>query len=437
MKNLSILSTLITAVLLQFSTSSAAQTYSFDGRTKQAIQVKPTDKYSDEKGYGFDYEYIIDAARKQQTESFRLSDGIFYFSVAVPDGNYKVTVTVGSKKKAASTTVRAESRRLYVSDAKTKKGEFKTFSFIVNKHNTDIVLPDGKTDLVKITPREKGVIRWDDKLTLEINGDSPACSSIKIEPADDVPTMYLCGNSTVVDQDYEPWASWGQMFTYWFNDQVAVSNYAASGLTSTSFAAQNRLKKIVSLLKPGDYVFIEFGHNDEKDKMVGAGAFYNYTYNLKTYIDQIRAKGATPIICSPTERRMVKDGKFSPTHGKYPEAAKFVADDQKVGFIDLTSMSQTLYKAMGAEGSKHLLVHYPAHTYPGQVKAFEDNTHFNAFGAYQISRLIVRGMKALDLPVLKFLKPDFKDLDPANPEDRKTFHWSDSPFIDTVKPDGN
>lgn len=412
--------------------------YSFDGRDKMAIQVKANDVYSDEKGYGYDFQYVIDEARKQQTESFRLSDGIFYFSVAVPDGNYKVTVTLGSKKKAASTSVRAESRRLYVQDAKTKKGEFKTYSFVVNKHNTDITLADGKKDIVKLTPREKGVIRWDDKLTLEINGDSPACSSIKIEPVDNVPTMYLCGNSTVVDQDFEPWASWGQMFTYWFTDQVAVANYAASGLTSTSFSAQNRLKKIVSLLKPGDYVFIEFGHNDEKDKMAGAGAFYNYTHNLKIYVDQIRDKGATPIICSPTERRMVQgDGTFKPTHGKYPEAAKFVADDLKVGFIDLTSMSQILYNAMGAEESKHLLVHYPACTYPGQGKAFEDNTHFNPFGAYEISKLIVRGMKQLDLPILKYLKADYVDFDPSKPDDWKSFRWNDSPFIDVVKPDGN
>lgn len=412
-------------------------TYSFDGKDKKAIQVKATDTYSDEKGYGYDYQYVIDAARKQQTESFRLSDGIFYFSVAVPDGNYKVTVTLGSKKKAGNTTVRAESRRLYVQNEETKKGEFKTFSFVVNKHNTTINLPDGKTDVVKITPREKGVIRWDDKLTLEINGDAPACSSIKIEPVD-VPTMYLCGNSTVVDQDFEPWASWGQMFTYWFNDKVAVSNYAASGLTSTSFNAQNRLKKIVSLLKEGDYVFIEFGHNDEKDKMPGSGAFYNYTYNLKSYVDQIRAKGATPVICTPTERRMVKnDGSFSPTHGKYPEAAIAVAKDLNVGLIDLTSMSQTLYKTMGAEDSKRLLVHYPAGTYPNQGKAFEDNTHFNPFGAYEMSRLIIRGMKQLNLPVLQYLKDGYKDLDPSQPDDWKAFKWNDSPFLDVVKPDGN
>ena len=423
----------IFAILLQIN----AQTYSFDGRNKKAIQVRPADTFTSDKGYGYDFQYIIDEARKQQTQSFRLSDGIFYFSVAVPDGNYKVTVTVGSKKKAAKTTVRAESRRLYVQNETTKKGEFKTYSFVVNKHNTSISLPDGKTDIVKITPREKDVLRWDDKLTIEINGDAPACSEIKIEPVD-VPTMYLCGNSTVVDQDKEPWASWGQMFTYWFNDKVSVANYAASGLTSTSFNAQNRLKKIVSLLKEGDYVFIEFGHNDEKDKAAGSGAFYNYAHNLKMYVDQIRAKGATPVICSPTERRRVdKDGKFSPTHGKYPAAAKFVADDQKVGFIDLTTMSRTLYETMGAEDSKHLLVHYPAGTYPGQDKAFEDNTHFNAFGAYQISRLIIRGMKALNLPILENLKPDYKDLDPATPDAWQSFHWNDGPFIDVVKPDGN
>lgn len=423
----------ISAIMLQTN----AQTYSLDGRDKKAIQVKPTDSFTTEKGYGYDYQYVIDEARKQQSATFKISDGTFYFSVAVPDGNYKVTVTVGSKKKAANTTVRAESRRLYVQNAVTKKGEFKTYSFVVNKHNTDILLPDGKKDVVKLTPREKGVVRWDDKLTLEINGDSPACSSIKIEPAD-VPTMYLCGNSTVVDQDFEPWASWGQMFTYWFTDEVAVANYAASGLTSTSFSAQNRLKKIVSLLKPGDYVFIEFGHNDEKDKMAGAGAFYNYAHNLKTYVDQIREKGATPVICTPTERRMVdKEGKFSPTHGKYPEAAMFVAKDLKVGLIDLTSMSQVLYKAMGAEDSKRLLVHYPANTYPGQAKEFADNTHFNAFGAYEISKLIIRGMKQLNLPVLKYLKQGYADLDPSQPDDWKAFKWNDSPFIDVVKPDGN
>lgn len=411
--------------------------FSFDGKDKSATLVTATDKYTDEKGWGYDFQYVIDEARRQQTDSYKLSDGIFYFSVAVPDGNYKVTVTLGSKKKAASTTVRAESRRLYVLDAKTKKGELRDYSFIVNKHNTNITMPDGKKDVVKVTPREVGVPRWDDKLTIEINGDAPAVSQIRIEPVD-VPTMYLCGNSTVVDQDFEPWASWGQFFTYWFNDKIAVSNYAASGLTSTSFNAQNRLKKILSQLKEGDYVFIEFGHNDEKDKMPGSGAFYNYVYQLKTYVDQIRAKGATPILCTPTERRFFdKDGSLRETHGKYPEAMRFVAKDLGVQLIELNGMTRTLYKAMGVEDSKRLLVHYPAGSFPGQGKAFEDNTHFNPFGACAVSKLIVKGIKELNLPLVQYLKSDFVDLDPEKPEDWKAFRWSNSPFIDVVKPDGN
>ena len=137
---------LLTAFVLPFSTFSTlfAQTYSFDGRDKAAIQVKPSDTFTLEKGYGYDFQSVISEARKAQNDTYRLSDGIFYFSVAVPDGNYKVTVTLGSKKMAGNTTVRAESRRLFVQNVSTKKGEFKTCSFIVNKRNTTILLPDGR-----------------------------------------------------------------------------------------------------------------------------------------------------------------------------------------------------------------------------------------------------------------------------------------------------
>ena len=295
-----------TLSLLVFSFSllvSSAQTYSFDGRDKDAIQVRPTDVFTMEKGYGYDFQEVIAEARKSQNETFHLSDGIFYFSVAVPDGNYKVTVTLGSKKSKGNTTVRAESRRLFVQNVETKKGEFKPCSFIVNKRNTTILLPDGKTDRVRIKKREESKMNWDDKLTIEVNGDAPAVSSIQIEPANDVPTLWLCGNSTVVDQDYEPWASWGQMITRWFTDEVAVANYAESGETATSFIAAGRLKKIVSLMKDGDYIFMEFGHNDQKEKRPGSGAFYNYVYALKQFVDEARAKGVTPVFVTPTQRR--------------------------------------------------------------------------------------------------------------------------------------
>lgn len=423
---------------LFLSATAQAQTYnfSFDGRDKTATQVTATDVFTDTKGYGFDFADIIAEAKKLQTDTYKLTEGLFYFSVAVPDGNYKVTVTVGSKKKKASTTVRAESRRLYVYDAETKKGEFKTYSFVVNKRNTTIHLPDGKTDVVKIKPREKTALLWDDKLTIEINGDAPACSQIKIEPVV-VPTLFLCGNSTVVDQDKEPWASWGQMFTYWLTDEAAVANYAESGLTASSFYAQNRLKKILTLAKPGDYVFIEFGHNDQKEKNAGAGAYYNFAHILKTYVDQIREKGATPIFVTPTQRRAWDGNKIKETHGQYPDAMRFVAKDLGVQLIELHDMTRTFFEAMGVEDSKHSLVHYPAGTFPNQASKFEDNTHWNPFGAFEISKMIVKGIKDLNLPLVKYIRPDYQDYNPAQPDDWKTFHWNCGPFIDIVKPDGN
>lgn len=417
---------------------SSAQTYSFDGRDKDAIQVRPTDVFTMEKGYGYDFQEVIAEARKSQNETFHLSDGIFYFSVAVPDGNYKVTVTLGSKKSKGNTTVRAESRRLFVQNVETKKGDFKACSFIVNKRNTTILLPDGKTDRVRIKKREESKMNWDDKLTIEVNGDAPAVSSIQIEPANDVPTLWLCGNSTVVDQDYEPWASWGQMITRWFTDEVAVANYAESGETATSFIAAGRLKKIVSLMKEGDYIFMEFGHNDQKEKRPGSGAFYNYVYSLKQFVDEARAKGVTPVFVTPTQRRSFdKNGKIQETHANYPEAMRWVAKDLGVPLIELHEMTRTFFETLGVEESKRALVHYPAKTYPGQQTAFEDNTHFNPYGAYEISKMMVEGMKSLSLPIVKYLQSDYHSFSPSNPDDWRTFHWNDAPFVDIVKPDGN
>lgn len=428
------------ATLLQalYAQSVESKTYSFDGRDKTAIQVKPEDAFTAEKGYGYDFQYVIDAARQSQNETFHLSDGIFYFSVVVPDGNYRVTVTLGSKKVKGNTTLRAESRRLFVQNVETKKGEFKTYSFIVNKRNTIILLPDGKTDRVRIKKREETKMNWDDKLTIEVNGDAPVVSSIKIEPANDVPTLWLCGNSTVVDQDFEPWASWGQMLPRWFTDQVAVANYAESGETATSFIGAGRLKKIVSLMKEGDYIFVEFGHNDQKEKRPGSGAFYNYAYALKQFVDEARAKGVTPIFVTPTQRRFFnKGGNIQETHANYPDAMRWVAKDLGVQIIELHDMTRTFYEALGVENSKRAFVHYPAGTYPGQGKAFEDNTHFNPYGAYEIAKMVVEGMKQLNLPVLQYLHDDYVPFSPSQPDDWKTFHWNDGPFIDIVKPDGN
>ena len=395
-----------------------AQTFDFD-------MTKQQPEYSDEAGFGYD---ILSVPAKKSTEPF-------YFSVKVPDGNYKVKVELGSKKKAANTTVRAESRRLMLENINTKKGETATYEFVVNKRSPQI----SEKERVRIKPREKGSLTWDDKLTLEFNGDAPAVKSIHIEKTEDCPTIYLCGNSTVTDQGNEPWASWGQMVPRWFNANVAVANHAESGLTAGSFLAQNRLDKIMTTLKKGDYVICEFGHNDQKEKSPGSGAWYNFSYNLKKFIDNARGKGATVIFCTPTQRRRFAEDKKTivETHGDYPAAMEAVARRENVPVIDLHQMTREFFQTLGYEDSKRALVHYPANTYPGQTKPLADNTHFNTYGAYEVAKMVVKGMKDLGLPIVQDIRSDFKDFDPNNPDDWKTFKWAPAKSVDIVKPDGN
>lgn len=395
-----------------------AQSFDFDMTKEQPV-------FTETAGYGYD---ILPTPTKKSNEPF-------YFSVNVPDGNYKVRVEIGSKKKAGNTTVRAEGRRLMVENIETKKGKFETFEFVVNKRSPQI---DDKMR-VRIKDREKGYLNWDNKLTLEINGSAPAIKSIHIERDNECPTIYLCGNSTVVDQNNEPWASWGQMIPRWFDGGIAISNHAESGLTAGSFLASNRLDKILSTLKPGDYVVCEFGHNDEKEKGPGSGAWYHYTRNLKIFIDRVRKAGGELIFCTPTQRRRFDDSqtKLVNTHGDFPAAMKAVAERENVPLIDLHKQTTILFEALGFENSKKALVHYPANTFPNQAKALADNTHFNNYGAYQVAKIVVMGMKQLNLPFTKHLRSDFVDYNPSQPDNWEEFKWAPAKNADLVKPDGN
>ena len=376
------------------------------------------------------------AGHAQQIDTLvnKASTTPFTVSFAVPDGNYRVTVTLGNKKKAGQTVVRAESRRHYADLVTTKKGKFETISFTVNKHNPVI---DAKTR-VKLKSREVGYKNWDDSLNLSFCGPAPAVQRIQVEPApQNVTTVFLCGNSTVVDQENEPWASWGQMITRWFNGDVAIANYAESGLSCTTFLAQLRLDKILTQIKQGDYVIVEFGHNDEKEKKPGDGAWYSYSRNLKIFSDRVKAAGGNIIFCTPTARRAFKNGHNTNTHGDYPDAMKAVAQRENIPVIDLTRMSTAFYEALGEEGSKRALVHYPANTFPNQDKPLADNTHFNPYGAWEIAKMIVMGLKDIKSPLVQHLRDDWQDFNPAQPDAPEEFVWHMSAGSNITKPDGN
>ena len=374
----------------------------------------------------------LDLSKAQNVKS----NAPFTRNIEVPDGNYKVTIVLGSKKKAGKTVVRAENRRLMVDEVATKKGQFKTIEFVVNKRTPEIE----KGKRVKVKDREKNYNTWDNAINLEFTGAAPAVKEVKIERDTTATTIFLCGNSTVVDQPYEPWASWGQMIPRWFGPEVSISNNAESGLTAASFLGSYRLDKILTMMKKGDYVICEFGHNDQKEKMAGAGAWYNFSYNLKVFIDKVRAKGGNIIFVTPTQRRRFDDAthsKILETHGDYPDAMRAVAKREGVPVIELHDMTRTFFETLGYENSKKALVHYPANTFPGQDKPLADNTHFNPYGAYEIAKMVVMGMKQLNLPIVKYLRSDWKDFNPAQPDDYNKFVWYNSVQQDVTKPDGN
>ena len=388
------------------------------------IKITSADRYDQAKGYGYDLCPSPDGRSKAP----------FFFSVAIPDGNYHVTAIVGSKRNAGETTLRGESRRLFYENVKTKKGELLPCSFTINKR--DIHISD-KED-VRIKPRERSKLNWDDKLTLEFNGDAPQLTELIIERVANVPTIFLCGNSTVVDQDNEPWASWGQMVPRFFTDSICFANYAESGESANTFIGAGRLKKALTQMKPGDYIFMEFGHNDQKQKGPGKGAFYSFMTSLKTFVDEARARGAQPVLVTPTQRRSFdENGKIKDTHLDFPDAVRWLAEKENIPLIDLHAMTRVLYEAMGVEESKHAFVHYPANTYPGQDRPLADNTHFNPYGAYQIAKCVIEGMKKAGLPVVKFLRADYQGYNPSQPDNRDSFKWNDIPFTEVEKPDGN
>ncbi len=364
-----------------------------------------------------------------------LKKDYYYVNVPVTDGNYRVTVDLGCNKHAGSTTVRAESRRLFINNEATRKGETKSISFLVNKRTPYI--SDHKS--VRIKEREQTKLNWDDFLTIEVTGDRQAVTRIRVEKDTIAPTVFLCGNSTVVDQDDEPWASWGQMITVWFTDSVCFCNMAESGETASTFIAVGRLSKALSMMKQGDYIIMEFGHNDQKQNFPGSGAYYNFATALKTFTDEARQRGATPIFITPTQRRTFdNEGRIQPSHGDYPDAMKWVAEKEHCPLVDLNSMTRELFEALGEEGSKQAFVHYPAGTFPGQDKALADNTHFNPYGAYEIAKCVVVGLIEQDVPFTKYLRTDFpRDFSPSHPDSPETFHWVPSHSTDVVKPDGN
>lgn len=387
------------------------------------VQVAPGTTYDAKRGFGF-----LESGTATSTQ---------IFAVDLDEGNYDVTVRLGDAARATSTTIKAEARRLMLLKAETKAGEYVTRKFTVNVRKPAI----STGGEVKLNTREKGPppsCSWDGCLTLEFNGKQPGVATVEITSATDALTVFLAGDSTVTDQSKEPYAGWGQMLPRFFRPGVAVSNHAESGLALHSFDYQRRLEKILSMMKKGDYLFIQFGHNDQKDKSANAGPFTSYKANLKRFVAATRNKGGTPILVTPMERRRWKDGVPQLTLADYAEAVRQVGAEENAPVIDLHAMSLKLYAALGEDKSTKAFVFYPANTYPGQTKKLEDNTHHNAFGGYELARCMVEGIRMSVPQLATYLDESAGLFDPAKPDEPEHVGILASPLSGaTEKPAGN
>ena len=411
------------------STANRPTSYHFQcgGRSSgNAIPLAPGTVYSPARGFGFR------ASLANGAGATCAADQSFLFDVALPEGNYDVSVTLGHSSFPGETTVRAESRRLMLERVRTKAGQFVTRRFTVNVRTAAIAGGDS----VRLKSREIGSATWDDRLTLEFNGVHPSVREIDIHPALNPVTVFLAGNSTVVDQTGEPWAAWGQMIPRFFKPgSVVVANHAESGETLKAFIGERRLAKVLSTIRKGDYLFIEFAHNDQKPGSSYLEPFTTYKEYLRRYIAEARSRGATPVLVTSMHRRQFDStGHIVNTLGDYPAAVRQVAAEDQVALVDLNAMSKDFYEALGPERAKKAFVHYPAGSYPGQVAELKDDTHFNNYGAYELARMVVEGLRKTALPLAAELLPDLPAFDPSHPDAPEQFALPPSPVVAAPEP---
>ena len=237
------------------------------------------------------------------------------------------------------------------------------------------------------------------------------CVFLLAAAAPAAPTLHLIGDSTMADkpkQPANPETGWGQALPTLLKAEVGrVVNYAMNGRSTKSFIDEGRWTKVVAALQPGDFVIIQFGHNDEKaDKpAVYAAPRGAYQDNLRRFVREARAHGATPLLATPVARRKWNErGELVDTHGDYPAALRAVAAAENVPILELSGLTSELERGHGVEGSKRLHLHYAGGVYARWPEAVKDDTHFSEYGAARVAALAVQEWLRLGLPLTAWVK---------------------------------
>ena len=224
-------------------------------------------------------------------------------------------------------------------------------------------------------------------------------------------TIYTIGDSTMADKiqpNENPETGWCQVLPSFFDlNQVTIDNRAVNGRSTKSFINENRWESVYDSLKKGDYVFIQFGHNDAKvaDSSRYTNPHTTYRHNLIRFVTETRAKGAIPILFSSIARRNFNEqGVLIGTHGDYPLAMRLVAQEYQVPFIDMEYFSELLEQSYGPEKSKELHLHFKAGEHSYYPKGKSDDTHLSSKGATEIAKIAVRELQKLNLELNAFYK---------------------------------
>jgi lysophospholipase L1-like esterase len=230
-------------------------------------------------------------------------------------------------------------------------------------------------------------------------------TSVLSAQAPAAPRLHLAGDSTMADKPVDPpnpEHGWGQLLPKFFNDPKMVVNHAVNGRSTRSFLAEGRWQQLVDALHPGDWVIIQFAHNDEKIFPNARGEFQD---NLRRFVADVRAKRAIPILATPCARRSFDDaGKLVDTHRDYPDAVRNVAAETRTPLLEMTRLTMTLEEQHGVEGSQRLHLWIGPGVYQRQPDGYKDDTHYSAYGAERVAALAVQEIIRLQLPIADWLR---------------------------------
>ncbi|MGF7034033.1 lysophospholipase L1-like esterase [Paenibacillus mucilaginosus] len=352
--------------------------------------VRQTTAYSASTGYGFsDVTKVTYGADRGAPDALRgdyLGASGASFLLDLPNGDYEVSLISGDQTEANLVDIKAEG--IYRARAlAAAAGEFSTANF-------NVAVIDGQ-------------------LSIEVLGAVPRLNSLVVKKRPnrvkgDKPTAYLAGDSTVqtYNSRFYPQAGWGQKIGDYFTDGVIFANRAIGGRSSRSFVNDGRLDTILNEIRPGDYLFVQFGHNDASSNPERYAAPYTtYKEYLKMYLDGAKQRGATPVLVTPVGRRSWDaNGLFKNDFPDHYAAMKQVAEEQNVQLLDLNARSIAFYNTVGIEETKALFLWLEPGVYPNFPNGVQDNTHFKEEGAVQIARLVTEGIRDLQLGIAAFIK---------------------------------